>query len=224
MVNAAKSKSNSQKAVDELRELIFSGELPAGSDHLETELADRLGMSRTPVRDATLILASQGLLEVRPRKGVRILALSAGDMREIYEVLTELESLSAARAASCNYSKQALAPLAKTVADMDAALAREDRKAWADADEAFHNELIRLGGNSRIASIVENFNDQVRRARSMTLKMRPMPHQSGKDHSDLFEAISNGDADAAHKIHWRHRDGARKLITSLLEQLGLKHF
>jgi len=221
---AAKTKSSSQKAVDELRELIFSGELPAGSDHLETELAEMLGMSRTPVRDATLILASQGLLEVRPRKGVRILSLSAEDMHEIYEVLTELESLSAARAAEKNYSAKDLAALAKTVTDMDAALAREDRTAWAMADEEFHKELVRLGGNTRTAAIVENFNDQVRRARALTLKIRPMPHQSSKDHGALFDAISRGDAKAAHQIHWDHRDSARKLITSLLEQLGLRHF
>ncbi|GLQ36032.1 GntR family transcriptional regulator [Amylibacter marinus] len=204
--------------------MIFSGELAAGTDHLEAELAARLGMSRTPVRDATLILASQGLLEVRPRKGVRILTLSADDMHEIYEVLTELESLSAASAARKNYGPKDLEMLAKTVTDMETALAEEDLQAWANADEAFHSELVRLGGNRRIASIVENFNDQVRRARAMTLKIRPMPHQSSKDHSALFQAIARGDATAAHQIHWQHRDSARQLITGLLEQLGLRHF
>lgn len=224
MTPTDKPMSNSRKAVDELRKLIFSGELAAGSDHLESELAEMLGMSRTPVRDATLILASQGLLEVRPRKGVRILSLSAQDMQEIYEVLTELESLSAARAASRNYAPQELAALAKAVSDMDAALAQENRQAWANADEAFHDELVRLGGNSRIAAIVDNFNDQVRRARSITLKIRPMPHKSGEDHRALYNAIARGDTVAAHQIHRDHRDGARKLLTSLLDQLGLKHF
>lgn len=224
MATPVKSKSNSQKAVDELRELIFSGELAAGSDHLETELAEMLGMSRTPVRDATLILASQGLLEVRPRKGVRILALSVDDMHEIYDVLTELESLSAARAAERNYSAIDLAPLAQTVTDMNAALTQENRNAWAHADEAFHNELVRLGGNTRIAGIVDNFNDQVRRARTLTLKLRPMPHKSSEDHANLLDAIARGDGKAAHQIHWNHRNSARKLMTDLLEQLGLKHF
>lgn len=224
MTPSDKPKSNSRKAVDELRKLIFSGELAAGSDHLETELAEMLGMSRTPVRDATLILASQGLLEVRPRKGVRILSLSADDMHEIYEVLTELESLSAARAAEKNYSPTELRVLAKAVSDMDAALAQENRHEWAKADEAFHDELVRLGGNSRIAAIVDNFNDQVRRARTITLKIRPMPHKSGDDHRALYDAIAQGDAKAAHQIHRDHRDGARILMTSLLEQLGLKHF
>lgn len=219
-----KQKSNSHKAVDELRSLIFSGELAAGSDHLETELAQRLGMSRTPVRDATLILASQGLLEVRPRKGVRISSLSAQDMHEIYEVLTELESLSAAQAASQNHSARALAKLTKSVEQMEHALAQENRADWASADEAFHTELVRLGGNSRIAAIVEKFNDQVRRARTMTLHMRPMPHQSSKDHRALLDAIAKGDANAAQNIHRAHRKSARIMMTDLLAQMGLKHF
>ena len=60
----AKPVSNAQRAVQQLREMVFSGELPAGSDHLETELAERLGMSRTPVREAALLLESQGLVEM----------------------------------------------------------------------------------------------------------------------------------------------------------------
>ncbi|MEL7133859.1 MAG: winged helix-turn-helix domain-containing protein, partial [Pseudomonadota bacterium] len=64
--------TNVERAVSALRRMIFSGELPPGSDHLETELADTLGMSRTPVREAALILQAQGLVELRPRRGIRI--------------------------------------------------------------------------------------------------------------------------------------------------------
>ncbi|MEP2716846.1 GntR family transcriptional regulator, partial [Pseudophaeobacter sp.] len=65
-----KPPSNSQRAFRALRDMIFSGELAPGSDHLESEMAERLGVSRTPVREAALMLESQGLLELRPRKGV----------------------------------------------------------------------------------------------------------------------------------------------------------
>ena len=150
----AKPVSNAQRAVQQLREMVFSGELPAGSDHLETELAERLGMSRTPVREAALLLESQGLVEMRPRKGVRILPVSATDMREIYDVLTELESLAAERAAEAGYSEPQLTELAAAIDDMDGAIADEDLEAWAEADERFHVELVRLGGNSRVQMIV----------------------------------------------------------------------
>lgn len=223
MPQALKPKPQSLRAVEDLRMLIFSGELAAGSDHLETELADRLGMSRTPVREATLILEAQGLLEVRPRRGVRILSLSAHDMGEIYEVLTELESLAAARAAEKKLSKDELANLAASIREMEDCVAKGDREGWARADTAFHEELVRLGGNSRIVAIVSNFNDQVRRARAMTLQMRPMPEKSNQDHRALYEAIAKGDSEAARKIHWNHRTEARKMLTELLERHGLKH-
>lgn len=218
-----KAKPQSLRAVEDIRALIFSGELAAGSDHLETELADRLGMSRTPVREATLILEAQGLLEVRPRRGVRILALSSHDMGEIYEVLTELESLAASRAAEKNYSEKELSSLASSIREMEACVSDGDREGWARADAAFHEELVRLSGNSRIMAIVSNFNDQVRRARAMTLQMRPMPEKSNQDHRALYEAIARGDSAAAREIHWKHRTEARKMLTELLERHGLKH-
>lgn len=223
MSQEIKHLSQSHRAVEDIRALIFKGELAAGTDHLESELALRLGMSRTPVREATLVLETQGLLEVRPRKGVRILALSAHDMHEIYEVLTELESLAAFLVANANYSNIELATLSSSIEDMERAVVDNDREAWAKADALFHDELVRLAGNSRIAAIVSNFNDQVRRARAMTLHMRPMPVKSNADHRALYEAIAKGDADSARKIHWDHRTEAKNMLTELLEKHGLKH-
>ena len=154
-----KTLSSTQRAVGELRTLIFRGELPPGSDHLEAELADRFGMSRTPVREAALILESQGLVELRPRKGVRILPVSANDMREIYDVLTELESLAAGQAAQQSYQNRDLEGLERAINDMDRAIASADLEAWAKADDRFHTELVRLGKNSRIEAIVAMMSD-----------------------------------------------------------------
>lgn len=184
-----KTLSSSQRAIQELRERIFSGELSAGSDHLESELANLLDMSRTPVREAVLTLESQGLLELRPRKGVRILPLSPDDMGEIYDVLTELEGLSAEQAAAAGYDEKDLAFLARAIDDMDKAIATSDLDAWADADDRFHAELVRLGRNSRIEVIVGMMSDQVRRARMTTLFMRPLPTKSNEDHRKVYEAI-----------------------------------
>lgn len=217
-----KSKSQMRRAVDEIRALIVSNELPANSMHLESELAERLGMSRTPVREASLVLEAQGLVELRPRKGLKVLALSPTDMREVYEILTELESLAAERAAQAELSEADLRGLAKAIDRMERALKKEDREAWAEADEAFHNELVRLGGNARVANIVEMYNDQVRRARAITLYMRPLPTKSNDDHRALYEAIRAHEPEKARKIHRAHRTGAKKLLTELLARHGLR--
>lgn len=213
-----KPASSTQRAIEELRRLIFSGELAAGSDHLETELAERLGMSRTPVREAALTLESQGLLEMRPRKGVRILPVSPEDMHEIYDILTELESMAAEQAALCGYSDQDLAKLAGAIADMDAALKNGDLDAWAAADDAFHTELVWLSGNSRAIAMVGMMADQVRRARAVTLFMRPEPSKSNEDHRGVYQAIRDGKADEARRIHRAHRKHAKAMILALLKR------
>lgn len=217
-----KSLSSSQRAIQELRARIFSGELSAGSDHLESELASLLDMSRTPVREAVLTLESQGLLELRPRKGVRILPLSPDDMAEIYDVLTELESYSAERAAESKYNKQDLAVLAEAIDDMDKAIAATDLDTWADADDRFHTELVRLGGNSRIEIIAGMMSDQVRRARATTLFMRPLPTKSNDDHRQVYHAIRKGDGRSARETHREHRQHAKSIIVGLLQKHRLK--
>ena len=216
----AKGKSNTQHALAVLKNLILDNRLASGSNHLESELAEMLGMSRTPVREATLILEAQGLVEVKPRRGVRILPISPEDMTEIYDILTELESLSAQLAAQKKYEESAFEVAEEAIQNMDNALAREDREAWAMADEVFHKELIRLGGNRRIAKICQIYNDQVHRARNLTLNLRPKPTKSNDDHRKVLDAIRKGDAQKAWQIHRTHRLQAKNMLVSLLEKYG----
>lgn len=216
--DSSNAESNTTVAVKEIRSLIFSGDLGAGTDHLESELAARLGMSRTPVREALLRLESQGLVEVRPRKGIRIKPLSPTDMAEIYDILTELESLAAANAAQRNLTETDLAPLATAISDMERALGNNDREAWAVADTHFHQHLVELGNNQRIIQIVRMMSDQVRRARAVTLYMRPPPTSSNRDHKQVLEAIRNGAADEAREIHRQHRLTAKAVLIDLLKR------
>ena len=213
-----KIKNNYAIAVEKLRELIFSGALMAGSNHLESELALRLGMSRTPVREAALTLEAQGLVEVQARRGVRILPISVQDMEEIYDVLTVLESMAAAKAAERHLKRDDLVELGATISAMDAALAQNDRVAWANADDRFHTELVRLGGNSRVEAIVALMADQVRRAKAVTLYMRALPLKSNEDHRNVLDAIAQGDPQRAQQVHRSHRIVAKQTLIQLLTQ------
>lgn len=215
-----KGLSQTQRAVRDLREMIVNNHLPPGSNYLETELAEMLGMSRTPVREAVIVLESQGLVESRPRRGVRVLPLSARDMEEIYEVLTELEAHAAERAASAPIKAADREAVETALRDMDLALAGDDREAWAEADKRFHDLLVQLAGNGRLSAIVDSFNDQVHRARMLTVRLRPSPTKSNQDHRDLFNAILAGDAAKARTLHVRHRTEAKNLIIGLLESHG----
>ncbi len=217
---SAKQPSQTQRATTVLRDMIVSNRLPAGASYLESELADMLGMSRTPVREAAMVLEAQGLVELRPRRGIRILPLSAQDMREIYQILTELEGLAAEQAAARKLTKAEVKAVERTLAEMEAALETDDRESWAAADKRFHQLLLALSANRRLEALVESYNDQVHRARMLTVRLRPSPVKSNRDHRALFEAIKAGDRRRARALHTAHRKEAMKLIIELLQKHG----
>ena len=212
---------NADKAYAEVKRRILDNEMPAGYQILEQELARLLDMSRTPVREAMIRLAEEGMVEIRPRHGLRVLPLSATDMREIYDVLVALEAAAAQLVAERGLDDDQLNQLRNAVADMDEALAIDDLRAWAAADERFHMLLVDYCGNARLRSLVGTFWDQSHRARMATLRLRPKPVDSNKDHAALVDAITRGDPEAARETHRQHRIRAGHMLVSLLKEHGL---
>jgi DNA-binding GntR family transcriptional regulator len=210
-----------EKAYRELRRLILQNELPAGMQLLEQEAALRLGMSRTPVREAMVRLQQEGMVEIRPRHGMRVLPVSVDDMRDIYALLTALESLAARLAAERGLGDEELTSLDEAVQDMDDALAREDLDSWAKADARFHRLLVSAAGNRRLENAVANLVDQSHRVRRMTLRLRPKPEASNNDHRAVVAAIRNGDSATALAIHEAHRRKNGQMLIGLLKQMDL---
>lgn len=199
-----------------VRQRILDNHWAPGHHALEQALALELGMSRTPVREACIRLANEGLVEVVPRHGVRVLPVSPSDMREIYEILTSLESMAAELVAKTRPSAVKLAPLEKASRDMEKALKRDDLDAWAEADERFHRLLVQMCGNAKLGAVVFNYWDRAHRARMVTLRMRPPPMHSTREHLALVDAIRRGDAVAARELHRAHRErGSRELMEIL---------
>jgi len=211
----------SEVAFAELRRRIFNNELPAGFQATEQEVADLLDMSRTPVREALIRLAGEGLVEVRPRHGMRVLPASADDMKEIYEILTSLESTAAYLVAARGPSDEELQELHSAVDSMEKALDDDDLIAWSEADRQFHSILVALCGNERLTSLVETFMGQAHRVRMLTLKLREKPLRSNADHAELVAAIERGDPEEARRIHRAHRERAGETLVGILESLGL---
>ncbi len=212
--------SQTQRAIVQLREMVISNKLLPGSNHLEAELAELLGMSRTPIREAAIILEGQGLVEVKPRRGIRVLPVSTTDLEEIYAILTELESLSAWQVASRGMVREDLEELNDCVDEMEDAISKGDRIRWAQADDMFHRKLASLSGNKRLESIVATYSDQVHRARMLTLHIRPAPHSSIARQRELLQAMEVGDADRARELHRRHRLEAKKEMIELILSHG----
>ena len=195
--------------------------MPSGEMFTEEQLASMLKMSRTPAREAMLRLAKDGLVEVRPRHGMRIKPVSVADIREIYEVLTGLESTAAALAAQRDDQGDSIGRLREAIAEMNRALEHDDRRRWASADERFHTLLVEASGNSRICELVQTFFGQSHRVRMLTLFLRPKPVNSNRDHEAVVKAIAAHDAERARDIHYLHRQRSGQMLVELLVRHGL---
>lgn len=207
----------------QLKQHILDNHYPPGAQVLESEIAAELNASRTPVREAFVRLQQEGLLEIVPRHGVRISALSPDDMREIYEVLMSLEPTAVELLAARKPDRTELASLIASCNAMEAALqGTPDLQAWAAADEAFHLNLARLCGNNRLAAMIMQVWDQAHRARMFTLSLRPLPVRSTAEHRAVVEAILAGDVERAREIYHAHRKRGGHELTTIIERHGIQ--
>lgn len=219
---AAKA-TQAEYAHAELKRMMLDGTLPFGSQMLESEAAERLNISRTPVREAMILLQQEGMIELRPRHGMRVLPVSADDMRDIYDVLTALEGKAAELLAAKKPDEKALSGLWAAVEKMEAALDADKLGEWAEADDLFHQRLIELTRNKRLIGMVNQLRAQAHRARMATLWLRPAPTDSNREHRALVEVIANGDSDEARRMHEAHRLRAKELLVNILRSLGGTH-
>jgi DNA-binding GntR family transcriptional regulator len=208
-----------------LKEAIRENTFPPGYQGSEQEIATRLGMSRTPVHEAVIRLQEEGLVRVLSRRGVVICAISAVDMREIYEVIIALESAAAELLAEKPEGERLsiAAELDSVNARMEAALDTDNLTAWAQADGHFHQLLIERCGNKRLARMFHTIMDQSHRARMLTIRLRPKPIGSVAEHRAMVQAIRQGDAAEARERAKQHRVQARDQILPLLDQFGMRH-
>ena len=220
MPEAAKQ-TRVEDAYVRLKDEIRSNRMPPGFQAPEPEIALQLGMSRTPVREALIRLEAEGLVELIPRRGARVLPIKAEDMSEIYEILTALEPDAAANLAARRPTEKELKPLEDATAEMEAALAEDDLDAWADADDRFHHHLLALHGNRRLQGFVTALYDQAHRARIVTLRMRETPTKSTEEHRKILEHLRAGNADATRHAFRAHRRRAAEELLEVLEKYKL---
>ncbi len=220
MDRTAKPKeTRAEIAYASLKTAILSNELPAGYQAMEPELALSYGVSRTTIREALIRLEADGLVEMVPRRGARVVPISAEDMREIYQLLVSLES-----DAAYDLAKRGLTPgefkrLEQTITEMAGALDRESMADWAKADDDFHRGILDIHGNQRLGRIVGGLSDQAHRARLVTRRFRPLPSRSVDDHRAILAAIDSKKAEDARRLYSEHRQRGAAEIMDIIEKL-----
>lgn len=215
---------SSVSAYTEIKARILDSDFPPGSQVLEQTIAQELGMSRTPVREALVRLEQEGLLEIVPRHGVRISILAPSDMHEIYDILIALEPTAIELLTKRKPHRGELGTLIEACDQMEAALSRSppDLRTWAAGDELFHIGLAQLCGNRRLAGMIMTVWEQAHRARMFTLTLRSIPHQSTAEHRAVVEAILDGDPLRARTLYEAHRRRGREELMAIIERHGFQ--
>ena len=216
--------SNSSKAYDEIKRQIIENELSTSELVTIQQLGDQLGMSRTPIREALVRLEDEELIKLIPKHGMRVLPISANDMREIYWILMGLELVAIELIGEQKLLNKDFKVLSSLAKKMVKALNQDDLDKWSHADEEFHKQIVLLSGNSRLVNTVNSFRDQTHRARLITLRLRPKPVASSKEHLAVVEALKNGEIERAKTINRKQWERSRKQLTEILERFGIMNF
>lgn len=221
----ASRSSLAEQAYLRLKDGVLNSTYPPGFTATEAEIAAQLAMSRTPLREALLRLQAEGLIEVTPRHGLRVLPLYPADLREIYELLGCLEATAAEMLARRRLPADSseFLELEEVNERMKLALEQGDRRAWAEMDERFHRRLVEQCGNERIRRVVFNVWDQSHRARMLAAPLRHMPMESYREHRAVLEAAKRGDDRVAYELHRAHRHRGMVEILGLLERHQFVH-
>lgn len=181
---------------ESLEELIFSGSFSDGERLDEVRLAEKFGVSRTPLREALQRLALSGLVKLIPRRGAFVCQPGLEELMEMFEVMAELESV-CGRLAALRISDQALEELHQANNKCKAAVEARDADAYYTENEVFHRIIYQQSGNSFLASETGKLHKRLKPFRRQQLRLRGRMEQSMREHEAVLEALVEGDAELA---------------------------
>jgi DNA-binding GntR family transcriptional regulator len=193
----------SERLCETIEELIATGELAPGSALDEAMLVERYGVSRTPVREALIQLAAEGLVELRPRRGAVVAQATPQRLVEMFEVMAELEAM-CARLAARRLRDDDLGALTVALARCEAAAAQHDPDAYFYANEDFHRALYAASHNAFLVEQTLALQRKLRPYRRLQLRVRHRMQHSLAEHGEILAALRQGQADQAMDATRRH--------------------
>ncbi len=188
-----------------LRNAILTGELEPGERLMEIKLADKLGVSRTPIREAIRKLELEGLVVNTPRKGAEVANISSEDLRDVLEVRRSLEIL-ATNLACDKITEAELTELYDNIESFRASMETEADTDIALMDVGFHDIIYKATGNARLIQILGNLREQMYRYRLEYIKDHDSWHRLLTEHTVIYEAIKKRDKEAAATAILSHID------------------
>lgn len=198
----------SQRVYRALKERILKGELRSGEKLLQDELAETLGVSRTPLLSALSKLEKEMLVETKPRRGAFVRQLTHEEFIHIYDIRLRLEPLGAAEAAQ-NATKESTAELDAITREFDRLAGSNDEGGIKEGDYRFHMKIMEMSGNQLLHNIISSFNIiLIANLEGLTKD----PKVSSSQHFEILEAIQSHNFAEAEAAMQRHLEESRRLV------------
>lgn len=197
-----------------LREAILKGDLKPGERLMEIQLSNRLGVSRTPIREAIRMLEQEGLAVTIPRKGAQVAKMTEKDMEDVLQIREVLDELAASIACE-QITEDELAKLRETMQEFEESTTTADVSRIAAADVRFHDIIYRATGNPRLENILNNLREQMYRYRVEYLKDEKSYPVLVQEHRRIIEGLTQRNKEmvsAAMQTHVRNQVSAIKEI------------
>ena len=203
------------EVVKQLRELILAGKLKPGDRVPEQVVCEQFGISRTPLREALKVLATEGLIELSPHRGAIVAMLTADDLDHMFPVLEALEAL-AGELACANITDAELEELRSLHEQMHECFKRKDRRRYFKINQLIHEKIVSAAANPVLSSVYSNLSGRIRRARFMSDITDDAWKKGSRDHELILSALGDRAGkklSALLKEHLRHkRDGIKAAL------------
>ena len=206
--------------LEALREAIMNGSLQPRERLMEIQLAEELGVSRTPIREALRKLELEGFIVMVPRKGAFVADISFKDITEVFEIRAALESLAAGLAAE-RITDEEIEALERNLVAKAEAIAANDLQKLVEVDTNFHETIYQASRNQRLRSIISNLREQIQRFRTQSLSFPGRMKYSLAEHRAIVEAIEARDTHLARQLAQEHIENAENSILESIKKDGL---
>lgn len=208
-----------QEVAERLRQRIFAHELTPGTWIDEQKLAEQYGISRTPLREALKVLASEGLVELKPRRGCYVTEISYQDIDDIFPLIAMLEGRCAIDAVR-RATKADIAAL-KAIHEKLEKAAKEGRiDAFFEANQEFHRRIQELANNRWMLSVIQDLRKVLKMSRMHSLSLEGRLQQSLDEHRSIMAAFEAGDAVRAEKAMHDHLLSGREALAKMEHSAG----
>ena len=200
-----------------LRDAILRGELKPGERLMEMHLASKLGVSRTPIREAIRMLEQEGLAVTVPRKGAQVAKMTEKDLQDVLEVRDALDELAVSSACE-HITEEQLQELRETVKEFERAIRSADVRRMVKADEDFHNVIYRAADNPKLETIVKNLREQMYRYRYEYIKDHTDYTQLVREHAAIIQGFENRDVAYVRSAMHTHLENQVEAVRAVIRE------